>query len=196
MKIRLAILASGAGSNARNIIQYFKDSKEVEIALVISNRKHAGVFDVASENNIQALYLPAGQMIGENGLLQILLDQGIDSVILAGFLLKVPEEVIRVFAGRIINIHPALLPKFGGKGMYGHFVHEAVFAAGERESGITVHLVDEHYDEGDILFQAKVEINEGEGPLDIERKVRELEVEHFPAVIDRWLESAKKDKRV
>jgi phosphoribosylglycinamide formyltransferase-1 len=196
LKIRLAILASGAGSNARNIIQYFKDSKEVEIALVISNRKHAGVFDVASENNIQALYLPAGQMIGENGLLQILLDQGIDSVILAGFLLKVPEEVIRVFAGRIINIHPALLPKFGGKGMYGHFVHEAVFAAEERESGITVHLVDEHYDEGDILFQAKVEINEGEGPLDIERKVRELEVEHFPAVIDRWLESAKKDKRV
>jgi phosphoribosylglycinamide formyltransferase 1 len=194
LKHRLAILASGAGSNARNIIQYFKDSKEVEVALIISNRKLAGVFEIASEHGVPSIYLPAAQMNTEQGLLEVLKNHNIDSVILAGFLLKVPEDVIRAYLGRIINIHPALLPKFGGKGMYGHFVHEAVFSAGERESGITVHLVDEQYDEGDILFQAKVEIKEEDGPLDIEKKVRALEIEHFPAAIDKWLQSAKKDK--
>jgi phosphoribosylglycinamide formyltransferase 1 len=196
LKHRLAILASGAGSNALNIIQYFKDSTEVEISLIISNRKQAGVFQIASEHHVTSVYMPASEMSGEQGLLKVLVDHRIDSVILAGFLLKVPEDVIEVYRGRIINIHPALLPKFGGKGMYGHFVHEAVFAAGERESGITVHLVDEHYDEGDIVFQAKVQIKEGDGPLEIEQKVRALEIRHFPEVIDQWLQSAKKDKRV
>lgn len=194
LKHRLAILASGAGSNARNIIQYFTSSEHVEVALIICNRKQAGVFDVAKHFHVPAVYMPASELNSEGRLVAELKRNQIDSVILAGFLLKVPSEVVKEYANRIVNIHPALLPKFGGQGMYGHFVHEAVFAAGEKESGITVHLVNERYDEGAILFQAKVEILEGDSSEDIERKVRALEIEHFAPVIEKWLDSAKKGK--
>ncbi len=196
LKHRLAILASGAGSNARNIIKHFTDSEHVEVALIICNRKQAGVFEVAKESHIPACYMPASELSSEGKLVAELSKYRIHSVILAGFLLKLPSDVIEEYPNRIVNIHPALLPKFGGKGMYGHFVHDAVFAARERESGITVHLVNEEYDEGAILFQAKVEILEDDRAEDIERKVRALETEHFAPVIEKWLDSAKKDKTI
>ncbi|HEY8403132.1 MAG TPA: phosphoribosylglycinamide formyltransferase [Flavobacteriales bacterium] len=184
---KIAILASGAGSNARNIIQYFSGSKEVQVALIASNKAQAGVMDIAREHGIPTFILNKENFLQSDVFLNELKNLGVDYVILAGFLWKVPANLVKAYEGKILNIHPALLPKYGGKGMYGHHVHEAVHAAREKESGITIHLVNEHYDEGDIYFQVSTAIEEYDTPADIERKVRELEIAYYPDVISKFI---------
>jgi phosphoribosylglycinamide formyltransferase-1 len=184
---KIAILASGTGSNARNIIQYFSGSEEVEVELIASNKEQAGVLDIAREHGIDTYVLNKENFLNSDTFLDELKRRGVAYVILAGFLWKVPANLVRSFEGKILNIHPALLPKYGGKGMYGHHVHEAVHAAKEKASGITIHLVNEHYDEGDVYFQVRTLIEEFDTPADIERKVRELEIAYYPDVISKFI---------
>ena len=187
LKHRIAILASGAGSNAKRIIEYFKDSPNVCIDLVASNKIDAGVLAIAQQHGIETFLLNSANFKNSDAFLQELQKREITFVVLAGFLLQVPENLTRAFHNRMINIHPALLPAYGGKGMYGHFVHEAVHAAGEKESGITIHFVNEHYDEGEIFFQAKTTIDPTDGAAEIEQKVRALEIEHFAPTLEKIL---------
>ena len=184
---RIAILASGAGSNAANIIQYFKSNPIAEVVLVASNKSDAGVLRIAESNGIPTEILTKQNFVLTDEFALQLLSMQVDFVVLAGFLWKVPAAMVGHFPQRIINIHPSLLPKYGGKGMYGHFVHEAVHAAHEAESGITVHWVNEHYDEGAIIAQRRVSIVESDTAADIERKVRALEIEWFPRILEEVL---------
>ena len=184
---KLAILASGAGSNARNIINHFASNSNVEIALIACNNPNAGVFQIAKEFEIDSIQLNKANFKESNDFVEELKQRQIDWVILAGFLWLVPANLVRAFPNRIINIHPALLPNYGGKGMYGHFVHEAVAAANETESGITIHYVNEHYDEGGIIFQAKTNVTNCSA-AEIEQKVRALEIAHFPQVIESLIQ--------
>ncbi|MEY3397578.1 MAG: hypothetical protein RL220_172 [Bacteroidota bacterium] len=184
---RIAILASGAGSNAANIIRHFEHSSSVSIVCVISNRKAAGVLDIARQSGIPGVYVPSADAEGPGTLLRILKEHNVNLVVLAGYLRKVPDDVIGYYKDRILNIHPALLPAHGGPGMFGHHVHESVFRDKDEYSGITVHLVNEHYDEGEILFQAKVRVL-GMSASEIEAAVRKLEILHFPAVIEEFTE--------
>ena len=183
--MNIAILASGAGSNAANIIQHFKNTS-VKVKLIACNNSEAGVFQIAKDNQIDSILLTKENFKTSDQFVNELQQRQTDLVILAGFLWLVPSSLVNAFADRIINIHPALLPKFGGKGMYGHFVHEAVHEAQERESGITVHLVNEQFDKGKILFQAKANV-ENCSASEIEQKVRALEIEHFPKAIENFI---------
>ena len=183
--MKIAILASGAGSNAANIIQHFKNTP-VQISLIACNKADAGVFQIAKDNKIDSILLTKENFKTSDQFVNELQQRQIDLVILAGFLWLVPTNLVKAFADRIINIHPALLPKFGGKGMYGHFVHEAVHEAQEVESGITIHLVNEEFDKGKILFQAKASV-ENCSASEIEQKVRALEIEHFPKAIENFI---------
>ncbi len=179
---RIAILASGSGSNAEKIMEYFQHAEKAEIALVASNKADAFVLERAKKFGVPTFTFSRKEM--DAGLLtEKLLAENIDWVILAGFLLKIPDELTKTFSDRMVNIHPALLPKFGGKGMYGMYVHEAVKAAGETETGITIHLVNEDYDEGRIVFQAATSVSPTDSPEDIAQKVHALEHKHFPKVI-------------
>jgi phosphoribosylglycinamide formyltransferase-1 len=179
---RLAILASGSGSNAEKIMEYFQDSDKAEIALVASNKADAFVLERAKKFEVPTFTFNRKEMeAGE--LLKKFQVEKIDWVILAGFLLKIPLELIRAFPDHMVNIHPALLPKYGGKGMYGSHVHLAVKAAGDTETGITIHLVNEHYDEGKIIFQAATSIKSDDTSETIATKVLELEHRYFPEVI-------------
>lgn len=180
---RLAILASGSGSNAEKIMEFFKDSKKAQIALVASNKADAFVLERARKFGVSTFTFNRKEL-DAGILLEKLQKEKIDWVILAGFLLKIPVELIRAFPERMVNIHPALLPNYGGKGMYGSFVHEAVKASGDTRTGITIHLVNEHYDEGKIIFQAATEITKDDTPYSIAQKVHELEHRYFPEVID------------
>lgn len=189
--MNIAILASGSGSNAENIIRNFKNSGYFRFPLIISNRVDAYVHERARTLNIGSVTFSAKEFKTGERVLQLLREEKIDAVVLAGFLLKVPENIVDAYPNAIINIHPALLPSYGGKGMYGEHVHRAVFEAGEKESGITIHYVSNEYDEGDIIFQAKCTIERGDRPEDIARKVQQLEHEHFPKVIEQiWGEKA------
>ena len=179
---RIVLFASGSGSNAENIIRYFSNSRELEFPFIISNRSEAMVHERAKQLMIPSFTFKKNDF--ENGkVLDFLQDNNIDFIVLAGFLLKIPDNLLEAFPNRIINIHPALLPKFGGKGMYGLHVHEAVVAAGEKESGITIHYVNENYDEGQIIFQAHCAVSPDDSPNDVAEKVHALEYEHFPRVI-------------
>jgi len=179
---RLAILASGSGSNAEKIIEYFQDSDKAKIALVASNKADAFVLERAKKFKVPT-YLFTKKEMEAGDLLAKLQKKKIDWVILAGFLLKIPVELIRAFPEHMVNIHPALLPKYGGKGMYGSRVHEAVKAAGDTDTGITIHLVNEQYDEGKIIFQAAISIKSEDTSEMIANKVHELEHRYFPEVI-------------
>lgn len=181
----IAIFASGSGSNARKIIEYFKNHPSVKVALVVSNKPEAGVLAIAKEHNIDTLILSKSVFYETEDILKTLAQYNISFIVLAGFLLLVPQYIIRRFNKKIINIHPALLPKFGGKGMYGSHVHEAVKLAQETETGITIHFCNAHYDEGDIVFQAKTPVSPHDTPQDIARKVLALEHEHFAKVIEK-----------
>lgn len=182
----IAILASGSGSNAEKILAYFKDSTKARVTLIASNKKDAFVLERAKKFNVPTFNFTSFDL--EAGFLtEKLLSLDIDLVVLAGFLLKIPRGFIRAFPEKIVNIHPALLPKYGGKGMYGMHVHEAVKAAGEKETGITIHLVNENYDEGKVIFQAGVGVLEIDSPEDIAKKVHELEHKYFPNVIESLL---------
>ena len=184
-KTRMAIFASGGGSNARKIMEYFKDSTVAEVALVVSNKKNAGVLDIAREHEIPTKLIERQSFYDSTELLEELSKRDIQFIVLAGFLWLVPAYLVRSFQGRILNIHPALLPKYGGKGMYGHHVHEAVKAAGELESGPTIHFVNEYYDEGDVVFQAKCTVSPDDTAEDIAQKVLALEHTHYPRIIEQ-----------
>ncbi len=183
--MNIAILASGAGSNAANIIKHFENT-EVSISLIACNKAHAGVFRIAEENNIESYLLTQENFKNSDAFVSELQKRNVKLIILAGFLWLVPQNLVQAYKNRIINIHPALLPKFGGKGMYGHFVHEAVFEAKEIESGITIHLVNEEFDKGEILFQAKANV-ENCSIQEIEDRVRALEILHFPKIIENFI---------
>ncbi len=185
-KINVAILASGSGSNAENIAKYFKGHQKISVCLILSNKTDAYVLERAKNLNIPCGTFNRSEM--ENGnLLSILKGRQINYLILAGFLLKIPKSIIDHFQDKIINIHPSLLPKFGGKGMYGDRVHQAVIEAKESESGITIHLVNEVYDEGRILSQHKCPVNPGDDHQTLASKVHQLEYEFFPKVIQNYI---------
>ena len=185
--IKIAILASGNGTNAQQISEYFADSEKVKVDCIIYNRKDAYVAERAKKLGIPAIYFGRKDFFENGNVLAYLQNQGIDWVILAGFLWLVPEEILSAFPNRVINIHPALLPKYGGKGMYGHHVHETVIANHEKESGITIHIVDGNYDKGTILFQAKCQLTENDTPDTLAEKIHLLEKEHFPKVIEKTI---------
>ncbi|MGV3602905.1 MAG: phosphoribosylglycinamide formyltransferase [Dyadobacter fermentans] len=184
---RIAIFASGSGSNAENICEYFAHREDVDVSLIFTNNPMAGVIKRALKLQIPVVFFDRKTFYHTGKIPQILQNEGIDLVVLAGFMMLVPPVLVEAFPNKMINIHPALLPKYGGKGMYGHFVHEAVVNAGETESGITIHYVNEHYDEGDIIFQASCEVTPGDSPDDVARKVHTLEYAHYPRVIDEIL---------
>ena len=190
MKRRVAIFASGGGSNAEAIINHFRDSDSVEISLIVSNNAKAFVLERANKHNIPAHLINKKNFINSYDLLDVLQEHKIDFIVLAGFLLLIPNYLIQAYPDRIVNIHPALLPKYGGKGMYGHHVHQAVFDNFEKESGITIHLVNEKYDEGEILFQQQIPLQLTDTPDIIASKVLELEHTHFPQVIERTILSS------
>ena len=186
--IQMAIFASGAGSNAKKIIQHFVGSPRVKIALIVCNKPEAGVLNIARENNIPILIIEKDRFFKGDSYLNELHQNAINYIVLAGFLWKLPGQLIKAFQKRIINIHPALLPAYGGKGMYGHFVHDAVIANKEKQSGITIHYVDELYDHGETIFQATCEVNETDTPNSLAEKIHQLEHLHYPAVIDGLLQ--------
>ena len=178
---RVAILASGRGSNTKSLINYFSQDHEIEVVVVGSNRNSAGVLGVAAEASIDAFHFTQDQMNSGN-LLSELQNRKVDWVLLSGFILKIPAEIIEYFEGKMMNIHPSLLPKYGGKGMYGMNVHNAVLEAKELESGMTIHMVTEDYDEGDVVFQASVDISDCKTADEIALKVLALEHEYYPSV--------------
>jgi formyltetrahydrofolate-dependent phosphoribosylglycinamide formyltransferase len=184
---RLAIFASGAGSNAQKIIEQFKTNEKVLVSLIVSNKTGAGVLKIAERENIPSLILDKEKFFRGNAYVDELREQGIDFIILAGFLWKIPSALIKVFPNKIINIHPALLPKYGGKGMYGHHVHEAVIGNKEKESGITIHYVDEFYDHGSIILQAKCAVEENDTAESLAAKIHLLEHANYPVVIERLI---------
>jgi len=181
---KIAILASGSGSNAENIYNYFKDNKQIEIALIISNRQDAYVLERAKKLGIESVVFQKNDFENTNKVIDILKDKKIDFIVLAGFLMKVPENIINAYPEKIINIHPALLPKFGGRGMYGDNVHKAVREANEVQSGITIHYVNENYDEGNIIFQTSCPVGKEDTYEDIAKKVHTLEYTYFPKIIE------------
>lgn len=190
---KIAIFASGSGSNALKIIEHFQHSQNVKVAAVLTNRKEAGVLTHANRFDVKNMYFPGSVWKTEpESILKWLCDEGIDFVVLAGFLLKVPDNIVAHFTNSMLNIHPALLPKYGGKGMYGMNVHEAVKADAEAVSGITIHYVNKKYDDGNIVFQAKTALNKEDTALDIQRKVLALEHNWFPKIIEQELENRNK----
>ena len=180
---RIIIFASGSGSNAENIINHFQHSNNVNVTKVLSNRKNAGVFDRCQRLNVPCEWFSRHDFSDSDTILNTLKMEA-DYIILAGFLLKIPESMVKMFPNKIINIHPALLPKYGGKGMYGMNVHNAVKESNETETGITIHFVNEHYDEGAIIFQATTELDASDSVENIAQKIHLLEYKHFPKVIE------------
>lgn len=187
MPLKIALFASGSGSNAENIVNYFSGSQKFTFPLIISNKKDAYVHERAQKLHVPSYTFTKEDFVSGQPILKFLKEHNIDFIVLAGFLLKIPEVLIEAFPNKIINIHPALLPKYGGKGMYGHHVHEAVATSGDTESGITIHYVNAQYDEGNIIFQAKCPVLPTDSPDMIAEKVHALEYEFFPKVIeDIW----------
>ena len=185
---QIAIFSSGTGSNAKKIIDHLASSKEkgvstAVVSLIICNKPGAGVLKISEENRIPTLLIEKEKFFRGNAYTDELKTRGIDLIVLAGFLWKIPIELIKAYHGKMINIHPALLPKYGGKGMYGNFVHEAVIANKEKESGITIHYVDEVYDHGQIILQATCLVSEDETPESLAKKVQVLEHRHFPVAV-------------
>ncbi len=181
----IAVFASGAGSNARELLKHFSNHPAVRVGLVVSNKPGVGVLQVAQEYKTPSLVLESIDLYESNHIGTILSEHEIEYIVLAGFLLKIPDSLVSLFSGKMINIHPALLPKFGGKGMYGNRVHTAVKEQGETKTGITIHLVNEHYDEGRIVFQASCPVLETDSVDDIRAKVQQLEHIHFPTIVEK-----------
>jgi phosphoribosylglycinamide formyltransferase-1 len=184
----IVIFASGAGSNAENIIRYFKNNSKKSIVAVFSNNANAKVIEKAKNLDVQTIVFNKDELYGDF-VLKNLKELNPDLIVLAGFLLKFPEHIIIEFPNKIINIHPALLPKYGGKGMYGKYVHQAVLDNKENETGITIHYVNEHYDEGEFIFQKSVNIEDCNTAEEIAHKIHELEHQYFPTVISEVLNS-------
>ncbi|MGB6035916.1 MAG: phosphoribosylglycinamide formyltransferase [Cryomorphaceae bacterium] len=183
--IKIAIFASGAGTNAAKIIEFFSSRADISVDLVLSNKAQAGVLGIAKENSIDSMVFSRSQFLSETDKLSALLrSRKIDFIVLAGFLLKLPADLVSAFEGRILNIHPSLLPDFGGKGMYGDHVHRAVLTAGKSKTGITIHKVNNEYDRGEIVFQEEVAISESETLDSLKKKIQVLEHKFFPQVIE------------
>lgn len=185
--VRLAILGSGNGTNAQQISEYFAGRTDVEVACIIYNKRNAYIAERAKNLGIESHYFGRADFYENGAVMKYLEEKRVDWVILAGFLWLVPQAMLDAYPNRIINIHPALLPKYGGKGMYGHHVHEAVVAAGEHESGITIHIVDHRYDCGTTLFQARCSVTPDDTPDTLAAKIHLLEKEYFPRVIDETI---------
>jgi len=183
--LNIAILASGSGTNAEAIMKHFLHHSNIQIALVLSNKPNAGVLNRSKHYGVATKVFSKSDMESEK-FIDLLKENKIDLIVLAGFLLKIPSLLIKAFPDRIINIHPALLPKYGGKGMYGNYIHEAVIANEESESGITIHLVNEAYDEGRHLFQLSLKIQENESPEELAARILKLEHLHFPLVVEKY----------
>lgn len=190
LKLKLAVFASGTGTNAQKLINYFSDSAIATVALVVCNKPGAGVLSIAEKEGIPTLLIEKEQFFRGDGYVTFLQKKEINFIVLAGFLWKIPKTLVEVYPRRIVNIHPALLPKYGGKGMYGQYVHEAVLQAGEVESGITIHYVDEHYDNGDIIFQTACPILSGDTSESIARRIHQLEHLHYPRVVEEVILNA------
>ena len=184
---RVVIFASGSGSNAENLIKFFHNSDNASVVQVLTNNPHAKVLERAKKLNVSALSFNRIAFTKTEDVLNILKSSNPDLIILAGFLWKFPENILNQFPNKVINIHPALLPKYGGKGMYGMNVHEAVVKNKETETGITIHYVNENYDEGAIIFQAKCDVLPNDSAQDVASKIHELEMEYFPKVVDQLL---------
>lgn len=184
---RIVIFASGGGTNAQRIAEYFAEKPEVSIVRIYCNKKDAYVLQRAEMLGIPASRFNRDDFYKSDKVNSLLQQDNPDLIVLAGFLWLIPDSIIKTFPNKIINIHPALLPKYGGKGMYGSFVHEAVIHAGEKESGITIHYVNELYDEGMTIFQAKCDINKEDTSEDLAAKIHKLEYKHFPEVIEKLL---------
>jgi phosphoribosylglycinamide formyltransferase-1 len=186
--IKVAIFASGAGSNAQKLIDHFRKHSQIKIALIVCNKPGAGVLTIAQKENIPSLLIEKEQFFRGNSYVDELKQHNIDFIVLAGFLWKVPAQLVKAYPQRITNIHPALLPNYGGKGMYGRFVHEAVIAAQDTESGISIHYVDELYDHGQLIYQARCTIEPGDTPDSLAQKIHALEHEHYPLIIEKVIE--------
>jgi phosphoribosylglycinamide formyltransferase 1 len=190
---QLAIFSSGTGSNAARIIDRFRHHPTIKVSLIVCNRPEAGVLNIAEGEGIPVLLIEKEVFFRGGAYVAELRHSQIDFLVLAGFLWKIPAALVQAYRGRIINIHPALLPKYGGKGMYGRYVHEAVIGAKDKESGITIHYVDELYDHGQAIFQAQVAVEPGDTPETLAAKVQQLEHEHFPRVIEEVVNSAQRN---
>jgi phosphoribosylglycinamide formyltransferase-1 len=186
-KIHIAIFASGLGTNAVKLIEHFKNHAQIEVCLIVCNNPKAGVIEKANDHKVECLLIEKDPFLNGDGYVAFLKKRQINWIILAGFLWKIPKTLIEAFPNRIVNIHPALLPKFGGKGMYGMHVHEAVLKAKEEKSGITIHLVDEIYDHGKIIFQAECNVDASETPETLAKKVQELEHTHFAREVEKFV---------
>ena len=184
---RIAIFASGSGSNAENITNYFSNNSAIEVVLFLTNNPKAFVIERAKKLGVKSYIFNNDEFSKTDGILKFLIKNDINFIILAGFLLKIPQNLIKAFPNKIVNIHPALLPKYGGKGMYGANVHKSVIEAQETQSGITIHYVNEHYDKGKIIFQEKCNIEPTDSTEDLAEKIHALEYEHFPKVIEKLL---------
>src|SRR6185312_4356874 len=186
---KLAIFASGTGTNTARIIDHFRLHPTIRVSLIVCNKPGAGVLTIAENEGVPAVVIEKERFFKGDAYVGELQKRDIGLIVLAGFLWKIPAGLIRAYPGRIVNIHPALLPKFGGKGMYGRFVHEAVLAAGQQESGISIHEVDENYDHGEIIFQARCPVSAADNPDSLAQKIHALEHAHYPAIIAGWMES-------
>jgi len=183
----IAVFASGSGTNAENLVLYFKESQVARVTNILANKPDAYVLERARKLQVETFVFDRAMFRETGEVLKYLKEEQIDFVVLAGFLWLVPTDIIDGFRGRIVNIHPALLPKHGGKGMYGGKVHQAVIDEGDKESGITIHHVNEYYDEGNIIFQAKCPVEPGDTPESVANKVHELEYKHFPTVVENLI---------
>lgn len=183
----IALFASGSGTNVENIVKYFATNPNANVKLILSNKKDAFVLERAKNLGVKAVVFNREQFVNTNEIVDLLLAEDIHLVVLAGFLWLVPINLVQAFPNKILNIHPALLPKYGGKGMYGMKVHEAVVANNEKESGITIHTIDENYDEGSIILQKSCEVAPDDTPEQVAQKVHALEYEYYPKVIEQIL---------
>lgn len=189
MKNHLAIFASGSGTNAEAILSYLRERKTAEVSLIVTNKAEAGVNEVARKFNVPVLVMNKEQMNDSEFLLGELKKHSVDWIILAGFLLMIPAFLVKAYENKMVNIHPALLPKFGGKGMYGKHVHQAVLEAKEQKSGISIHFVTEEYDEGKIIFQAETTLENEETIESLEKKIHQLEHQHYPLIIEKLVKN-------
>jgi phosphoribosylglycinamide formyltransferase-1 len=187
---KIVVFASGSGSNAEQIIQHFANQPNIRVAKIYVNNPQAFVIERAKKHHIKTKVFDRSYFLSDQGLISDLTQENPDLIVLAGFLWKIPETIVKAYPNQIINIHPALLPKFGGKGMFGMHVHRAVIATGESESGITIHYVNENYDEGAIIMQAKVFITPSDTPESLAQKIHKLEHQHYPVAIEKILTSS------
>ena len=185
--INIAIFASGSGTNAENLINYFKEHVNIRIRLILTNNSQAGVIERAQVAKVPVHVFNRQEFYDTENVLEKLKEYAVDYIVLAGFLWLIPTSLIENFSQHILNIHPALLPKYGGKGMYGMNVHRAVIENNENQSGITIHEVDKEYDRGQIIFQATCDILPDDTPESLAAKIHELEYQHFPAIVENWI---------